>query len=186
VRRRSRNEFEGLMLPHLDAAYRLASWLLRDSHEAEDAVQDAYLKAYAAFAQYEGGDSAAWLLKIVRNSAISLLRRRKTRANVIVLRDLMSPDDPEIEAALGDDRRGPEEQLIAKVEQLAVREAVGSLTEIFREVIVLREIEGLSYKDIAAITDLPIGTVMSRIARARSALREALQENGEGDERNTL
>jgi RNA polymerase sigma-70 factor, ECF subfamily len=174
------------MLPHLDAAYGLACWLLRDSNEAEDVVQDAYLKAFAAFAQYQGGSSAAWLLTIVRNSAITMLRRRKARANVIVLRDLMNPDDPEIEAALGDERSGPERQLIAKGEQGAVRRALGGLSEIFREVIVLRELEGLSYKEIASITELPIGTVMSRLARGRIALREALQQNGEGDERSKL
>jgi RNA polymerase sigma-70 factor (ECF subfamily) len=174
------------MLPHLDAAYRLARWLLRDSSEAEDVVQDAYLKAFAAFAQYQGGNSAAWLLTIVRNSAITTLRRQKARANVIVLRDLMSPDDPEIEAAMGDESNGPERHFIAKAEQGAVYRALDSLSEIFREVIVLRELEGLSYKDIAAITQLPIGTVMSRLARGRIALREALHENGEGDERSKL
>jgi RNA polymerase sigma-70 factor (ECF subfamily) len=186
VTRRSRNEFEELMLPHLDAAYGLARWLMRDPTEAEDVVQDAYLKAFAAFAQYRGGSSAAWLLTIVRNSAITTLRRQKARANVVVLRDLMSSDDPEIEAALGDENSGPETKLITKAEQGAVHRALDSLSEIFREVIVLRELEGLSYKEIATITQLPIGTVMSRLARGRIALREALQENGEGDERNRL
>ena len=185
-RRGSRSQFEALMLPHLDAAYNLACWLLRDAHEAEDAVQDAYLKAYEAFAQFRGGSSAAWLLKIVRNTAMTMLRRRKSRSNVIVLKDLLNDSDPALGPGLQDVRNVPDRQVIAKAEQEAVRTALAGLSEIFREVIVLREFEDMSYQEIAEVTQLPVGTVMSRLSRARRALREALKENGEGDERSKL
>jgi RNA polymerase sigma-70 factor, ECF subfamily len=174
------------MLPHLDAAYNLARWLLRDAHEAEEAVQESFLRAYEAFAQYQGGSSAAWLLKIVRNTSMTMLRRRKGRNNVILLKGLMSDDDPALGAALQDVRGLPDRQLIAKAEQEAVRRALAGLSEIFREVIVLRELDGMSYQEIADITQLPIGTVMSRRARARRALHGALTGNGEGHERNKL
>lgn len=184
--RRSRGQFEALMLPHLDAAYNLACWLLRDVHEAEDAVQEAYLKAYAALPQYRGGNSAAWLLKIVRNTCLTMLRRRKARSNVIVLREALSDDDPLLRTALGDAADAPERLVIAKAEQEAVRSALAGLPEHYREIVVLREFEELSYQEIAEVTQLPIGTVMSRLSRARRALRDALTESGEGDERSTL
>lgn len=138
-RRRTRSEFERLLLPHLDAAYNLACWLLRDAHEAEDAVQESYLKAYQAFGQYRGGSDAAWLLQIVRNTSISMLRKRKARGNVIVLKELFSAGDPALEAALQDVGAGPERQLLAKGEQEVVQRALGRLSEIFREVIVLHK-----------------------------------------------
>jgi RNA polymerase sigma-70 factor (ECF subfamily) len=181
-----RDEFERLLLPHLDAAFTLARWLLRDAHDAEDAVQESYLKAYQAFAHYQGGSSAAWLLQIVRNTSISMLRRRKARGNVIVLKELLNADDPVLGAALEDVGPGPERELLARAEQKAVQRALAGLSEIFREVIVLRELEDMSYQEIANITQLPIGTVMSRLSRARRALREALKEDGEGDERGKL
>jgi RNA polymerase sigma factor (sigma-70 family) len=184
--RPKRSQFEDLMLPHLDAAYNLACWLLRDAHEAEDAVQDAYLKAYEALPQYRGGSSAAWLLKIVRNTCLTMLRRRKGRSNVIVLRDMLSDDDPLLRSALRDVTSVPERQVIAKAEQEAVRAALAGLPEHYREIVVLREFEDMSYQEIADITQLPIGTVMSRLSRARRALREALIESGEGDERSKL
>lgn len=184
--RRSRSQFEALMLPHLDAAYNLACWLLRDTHEAEDAVQEAYLNAYRAWPQYHGGSSAAWLLKIVRNCCMTMLRRRKGRNNVIVLRDVTNEEDAVMRSAVGDVTAVPEQQLIAKSERDAVRAALAALPEIYREVVVLREFEDLSYQDIAAVTGLPLGTVMSRLSRGRRALRQALEENGEGDERNKL
>ena len=182
--RRHRNQFEDLMLPHLDAAYNLACWLLRDAHEAEDAVQDAYLKAYEALPQYRGGSSAAWLLKIVRNTCLTMLRRRKARSNVIVLRDMLSDDDPLLRTALRDVTSVPEGQVIAKAEQEAVRAALANLPEHYREIVVLREFEEMSYQQIAEVSQLPIGTVMSRLSPR--LFREALIESGEGDERSKL
>jgi RNA polymerase sigma-70 factor (ECF subfamily) len=174
------------MLPHLDAAYNLAYWLLRDTHQAEDAVQDAYLKAFQAFSQYRGGSAAAWLLAIVRNTCFTLLRRRKSRGNVIVLREVTSDGDPALGGQLHDLSILPEGRLVAKAEQEALRAALAGLSEIYREVIVLRELEDMTYQQIAEVTQLPLGTVMSRLSRARRALRAALEEQGEDDERGKL
>jgi RNA polymerase sigma-70 factor (ECF subfamily) len=125
-------------------------------------------------------------LKIVRNTCLTMLRRRKGRSNVIVLRDMLSDDDPLLRNALRDVTSVPERQVIAKAEQEAVRAALASLPEHYREIVVLREFEDMSYQEIADITQLPIGTVMSRLSRTRRALREALIESGEGDERSKL
>lgn len=115
-----------------------------------------------------------------------MLRRRKARSNVIVLRDMLSDDDPLLRTALRDVTSVPEGQVIAKAEQEAVRAALANLPEHYREIVVLREFEDMSYQEIAEVTQLPIGTVMSRLSRARRALREALTESGEGDERSKL
>ncbi|MGB3036479.1 MAG: sigma-70 family RNA polymerase sigma factor [Methyloceanibacter sp.] len=125
-------------------------------------------------------------MKIVRNTCLTMLRRRKGRSNVIVLRDMLSDDDPLLRNALRDVTSVPERQVIAKAEQEAVRAALASLPEHYREIVVLREFEDMSYQEIADITQLPIGTVMSRLSRTRRALREALIESGEGDERSKL
>jgi RNA polymerase sigma factor (sigma-70 family) len=125
-------------------------------------------------------------LKIVRNTCLTMLRRRKGSSNVIVLRDMLSDDDPLLRNALRDVTSVPERQVIAKAEQEAVRAALASLPEHYREIVVLREFEDMSYQEIADITQLPIGTVMSRLSRARRAAREALIESGEGDERSKL
>ena len=174
------------MLPHLDAAYNLACWLLRDAHEAEDAVQDAYLKAYEAWPQYRGGSSAAWLLTIVRNTCLTVLRRRKGRSNVIVLREMLSDDDPLLRTALADAANTPERQFMARNEEDAVRAALAGLPDHYREIVVLREFEDMSYQEIAQVTQLPLGTVMSRLSRARRLLRDAIKQDGEGDERSKL
>ena len=115
-----------------------------------------------------------------------MLRRRKARSNVIVLRDMLSDDDPLLRTALRDVTSVPEGQVIAKAEQEAVRAALANLPEHYREIVVLREFEDMSYQEIAEVTQLPIGAVMSRLSRASRALREALTESGEGDERGKL
>ena len=125
-------------------------------------------------------------MKIVRNTCLTMLRRRKARSNVIVLRDMLSDDDPLLRTALRDVTSVPAGQVIAKAEQEAVRAALANLPEHYREIVVLREFEDMSYQEIAEVTQLPIGTVMSRLSRARRALREALTESGEGDERSKL
>jgi RNA polymerase sigma-70 factor (ECF subfamily) len=173
------------MLPHMDSAYRVARWLLRDPQEAEDAVQESYLKAYQAFAHYAGGSSAAWLLRIVRNTSLSMLRRRKSRGNVVVLRDVAGWDERD-QPLTGDRSQHPDVGIIASDEQRQLRRALAALPQNYREVIVLRELEDLSYQRIAEVTGVPVGTVMSRLSRARQALRAALKMDEERDEQNEL
>jgi len=181
-----RAEFERLALAHLDAAYTLAFWLLRSRADAEDAVQDAYLRAYRSFRNFQGGDIRPWLLKIVRNVALRKLSDRARTANVI-------PFDAAVSDRLGGERGtlqvpadipSAEEILVGAGEQAMVRAALAELAPVFREAIVLREIEALSYREIAALTGAPIGTVMSRLARARAELRKILarmMRRGESD-----
>jgi len=158
--------FEEMAWPHLRAAYNLARWLLRNEHDAEDVVQEAYLRAFKSFSGYRGGDSRTWLLTIVRNTCYTWLQRNRARE----LTD--SIDDMHEEVTL--DFTNPESRLLQDAEVLMVREALADLPLEFREVMVLRELEELSYKEIAIISDLPIGTVMSRLARGRQRLHTLL------------
>jgi RNA polymerase sigma-70 factor (ECF subfamily) len=173
-----RAEFERLALVHLDAAYTLAFWLLRSRADAEDAVQDAYLRAFRAYRSFRGGDMRPWLLKIVRNVALRKLGASARESNVI-------PFDPGlVERHLAADQPTAEELLIGAGEQAMVRAALAELAPAFREVIVLREIEAMAYREIAEVTGVPIGTVMSRLARARAELRTVLarmMKQGESD-----
>ena len=158
----STQAFEESVLPHLDAAYNYARWLTRNDAEAEDVVQDACLRAMRFFSSMRGDDARAWLFAIVRNTWYSRVSRRAdqmetTRAN-----------RPHGEPA--DEALDPEEQVLQSHAVAHVRAAIDQLPPDFREVIVLREIEGLSYKEIAAVMRVPIGTVMSRLARARDRL----------------
>ena len=156
-----RAEFEQLILPHLAAAYSLARWLARDPALAEDIVQDAVLRALVAFAGFRGGDPKSWLLRIVRNTAYDAMSARRRPAQSGLDETHPDPaDDPE--AALA--RQQGRDQLGQRLAALAPE---------LRECLVLREIEGLSYKQVAAVTGLPIGTVMSRLWRARQALMNA-------------
>ena len=154
------------MLPHLRAAYNSAYWLLRNQDDAEDVVQEAYLRAFRFFAGYHGGDSRAWLLKIVRNTCYNWLQQNRSR-------ELAEPINDEIDLieSLAPD---PEAFLIQSEDSEALRGALNDLPIEFREIVVLREFEDLSYKEIATIADIPIGTVMSRLARARKRLQQQL------------
>ncbi len=156
--------FEQTVLSHLDAAYNLARWLTRDDRDAEDVVQEACLRAFRFFDGFHGGDSRAWLLTIVRHTCYTWLK--KNRAHELVTFD-EELDHVEADA-------GPEEQVLHNVDQQRLRQAVADLPLEFREVIILRELEGLSYKEIAGITGVPLGTVMSRLARARKRLQQCL------------
>jgi RNA polymerase sigma-70 factor, ECF subfamily len=160
--------FEAAVLPHLDAAYNLARWLMRDDHEAQDAVQDSYLRAFRFFASFRGGDGRVWLLSIVRNACFSRLRSGRARLNEAEF-------DEQLHSA-ADSAGNPETLLLRACDQAALRRALDTLAPEFREVIVMREIEGLAYKEIAAIAEIPIGTVMSRLARARERLVRSLRE----------
>jgi RNA polymerase sigma-70 factor (ECF subfamily) len=159
-----RRRFEAQALPHLDAAYNLARWLSRSPADADDIVQDAMLRAFRGFDGFRGGDARAWLLTIVRNcwrSAGSATIRRGHTALDEGLPDV-APDPEEAAAQTGEQRR--------------LDAIIGRLPDDFREVLILRELEDLSYKEIAGITGAPIGTVMSRLARARALLREFAKE----------
>lgn len=154
-------------MPHLPAAYNFARWLVQDESDAEDIVQESYLRALKYFAGYHGGDSRAWLLAIVRNSAYSWLQKNRSR-------QLTAQIDETTESLTAADDQNPETILLARIDQEVLRQAVTELPIEFREVLVLREMEELSYKEIGALCDLPIGTVMSRLARGRRRLQERL------------
>ena len=161
-----RRQFETAALPHLDAAYNLARWLTGDDHDAEDVVQEAFLRAQRFFAGCRGGDPRAWLLKVVRNTCYTWLEKNRPSPGAVPF-DLQRHAD----AA---ETLNPELVLQARLNTEVVRGAIEGLPAEFREVIVLRELEGLSYQQIAAIAELPLGTVMSRLSRARERLQQAL------------
>jgi RNA polymerase sigma-70 factor, ECF subfamily len=158
--------FEEVVLPHLDAAYNLARWLVRKPQDAEDIVHEAYLRAFKFFAGYQGGDARAWVLKIVRNTSYSYLEKNRPA-------ELAEEFDEEVHTAVVE-QPGAEAALLQSADSRMLREALDELPVNFREVIVLRELEGMSYKEIAEVKGVPIGTVMSSLARARTQLRERL------------
>jgi len=165
--------FEAVVLPHLDAAYTLARYLTRNAHDAEDVVQDACLRAlkyFDGFRGEEGTSARAWLLAIVRHTAYT--RRRRHRADALATEF----DETQHSQAVADDH--PEGELVRSAAKETLARALDRLAPEFREVIVLRELEGLSYKEISEVAGVPAGTVMSRLSRARTRLQEALREGG--------
>ena len=158
--------FETAVLPHLDAAYNLARWLTRNDADAEDVVQEAYLRAFRFFGGFHGEDGRAWLLGIVRNTSYTWMQRNRSP-------ELNMPLDDEPHEVKSDDLN-PEELLLHKADAQMLRQAVEELPVEFREVLVLRELNEMSYKQIAVVADLPLGTVMSRLARARKRLQQIL------------
>jgi RNA polymerase sigma-70 factor (ECF subfamily) len=159
--------FERIIMPHLGAGYNLARWLVRNEHDAEDVVQEAYLRALRSFDRYRGGDPRSWVLTIVRNTCYTWLRRNRT-AEVAPTADAADDCWEEIPA---DPAAEPEAQFIRDADRQLLREALEALPAEFREALVLRELEGFSYKEIADIVNVPLGTVMSRLARARKQLQ---------------
>lgn len=159
--------FEEIVLPHLDAAFNYAHWLTRNDAEAEDVVQDACVRAVRFFPSLRDDDARPWLFAIVRNTWYSRITRRAGVAEAIPL------DNTTNEPA--DSALDPEERLLQQQSVARVRDALEQLPADFREVLVLREIEGMSYKEIAAVVRVPIGTVMSRLARARDRLASVLK-----------
>ena len=166
--------FEQIVLPHLDAAYNLARWLTRNDQDAEDVVQEACLRAFKFFGGFYGGDSRAWLLTIVRNTCYTWLRHN--RAHELTTPFDESVHDVECESL------NPEVLLLHQADQQQLRQALEALPVEAREVIVLRELEGLSYKEIGAIADIPLGTVMSRLARGRKRLQHDLAKRWNGED----
>ncbi|MGH9714943.1 MAG: sigma-70 family RNA polymerase sigma factor [Candidatus Acidiferrales bacterium] len=158
--------FEQIVLPHLDAAYNLARWLVRSPEDAQDIVQESYLRAFKFFGGFQGGDPRAWLLKIVRNTSYTFLEKNRPAS-------LAEEFDEKTHAT----EAGPpdaESEMVRSAESRMLREALDELPVNFREILVLRELEGLSYKEIAELVNVPIGTVMSSLARGRERLREVL------------
>jgi len=153
-----RERFEQRVLPYLDAAYNLARYLLRDALEAEEAVQDAFVRALDHFGGFRGGDGRAWLLAIVRNTCFTQLRRRRSGGAKVEFDEEQHSDDAGVPE--------PEAELERSIAAGTVHEAIDRLPPEFREVLVLRELEQLSYKEIAQVAGIPIGTVMSRLSRA--------------------
>jgi len=176
-------EFEAAVLPHLRAAYNLARWLCRSDHDAHDIVQEAFLRAFRFFDGFHGGDARAWLLAIVRNTTYTWLAQNRPQ-------ELGTTFDEELHSLPGygaeedpdrpDDN--PEAILARRDARRVVNDALDKLPLEFREVLVLRELEDLSYKEIARIAEIPIGTVMSRLARGRKLLGEFLKQQESFDE----
>jgi RNA polymerase sigma factor (sigma-70 family) len=184
---RDLHDFERLALAQLDAAYNVAYWLVGNRADAQDVVQDAYLRAFRAFDSFTGEDIKPWLLTIVRNVAYRWLSVRKRTANVISLDSALSnfrEDDQLPEMA--SEEPSAEDVLIGRAEQALVRSALTELAPAFREMIVLRELEGLSYQEIAKVMGIPLGTVMSRLARARDQLRDRLTQVIAKEDKNAL
>ena len=158
--------FEQLVLPHLDAAYNLARWLTHNQQDAEDVVQEAYLRAFRFFSGFRGGDARAWFMRIVRNTCFTWLHRnRPLRDTTEFDENLLQPDSSV---------PNPEEVVLQNESGTLMRKALEKLPPNFREVLVLRELQGMSYREIADITGLPTGTVMSSLSRARDRLRQVL------------
>ncbi len=158
--------FEAMMLPHLDAAHNLARWLLRNEQDAQDVVQEAYLRAFKSFGGFHGSNGRAWLLTIVRNTSYTLLKKNQAV-------DLSTTFDEELHAS-GQESVSPETILERSEDATLIKEAMDELPAEFREILTLRHQEGMSYKEIADVAQIPPGTVMSRLARARAKLKEYL------------
>jgi RNA polymerase sigma-70 factor, ECF subfamily len=161
-----RERFERLVMPHQDAAFNLARWLVRSRTDAEDVVQDAMMRAYRFFTGFHGGDARAWLLQIVRNVCYTWMDKHRKVEMTTEFNETIH---------LGGATQSPEAAAVASNERERLMKALESLPPRSREVLVLRELEGCSYKEIATITSIPIGTVMSTLARARERLQETLR-----------
>jgi RNA polymerase sigma-70 factor (ECF subfamily) len=170
--------FEQVVLPHMDAAYNLARWLVRNTEDAEDIVQEAYLRAFKFFGGYQGGDSRSWILKIVRNASYSFIKKNRSAEPAEEFDEKIHR--PSVEPS------GAEEALLQSADSRMLRDALDELPANFREVLVLREIEGMTYKEIAELTEMPIGTVMSSLARGRAQLRDRLLRAGKAPARNAI
>ena len=164
--------FEAQILPHLRAGYTLARFLLRAEQDADDVLQESLLRAFRSFDGFRGGDARLWLLAVVRNACWSFLEGKRGR------RESAYEEDAHGQRGPGRDET-PEVLLLRSLQQRELEEAVAALSEEHREALVLREVEGLSYKEIAQVARIPIGTVMSRLSRARRQVQAALLARGQ-------
>jgi RNA polymerase sigma factor (sigma-70 family) len=162
-----RRRFEAQVLSHLDAAYRFARWLSSAPGHADDVVQDAVLRAFRGFDAFQGGDARAWLFAIVRNCHVTAMTQRRRRTFVPLDSEKFVAPEP-----------GPEEEAMRRDAGRTVARLLAALPAEHREVLILREFEAMSYADIARVLEIPIGTVMSRLARARSALKTVMTDTG--------
>jgi len=171
-----RSRFEEVVIPHRNAAFNLAYWILQSRDDAEDAVQDAFVRAFRAFDTFSGNGARSWILAIVRNVAYSALdARKRSRSLIVPSEDLRSLNTGDLEQMPSDDP-SPEAVVTAGLEHARLLDELARLPLIHRDILVLREMEGLSYAEIAQITGTAIGTVMSRLSRARAELRKALAQ----------
>ena len=175
--RRDREKFERITMPHLDAAYNLALWIMKDSAEAEDVVQTAYMKAFENFLRFQGENYTAWLLTIVRNTAFNLLKKKRT-GNLVSFDEKLHSQNPHNKADHSSySFHQPDDVLAFSSVNVDIKAALEQLGAEQREALFLRELEGYSYKEIAEITEVSIGTVMSRLSRARENLRKHYVKN---------
>jgi RNA polymerase sigma-70 factor (ECF subfamily) len=172
-----RHRFEALVLPHLDAAYRFARWLSRSPSDADDLVQEAVLRAFRGFDALRGSDVKAWLLTIVKNCHLTALKQQQRRGFVPLPEEHDVRDGEAMIATTPD----PENTSVRRDERRTLDRLMSALPKEHREVLVLREIEEMDYREIAAVTNVPIGTVMSRLARARAALKAVWLKEAEGE-----
>lgn len=181
-------QFEAAALPHLDAAWNLARWLLRDDQLAEDAVQEAYLRAFRFFDGLRGESARPWLLGIVRNACFDWMRQNRQLADQVEFDELRDSETAMESAGAGAATPAgsgdPARQWELRAQGERINAAIDALPPVYREVVVLRELEEMRYEDIARIAGVPLGTVMSRLSRARALLRESLRDDrpgGQGD-----
>jgi RNA polymerase sigma-70 factor, ECF subfamily len=160
--------FEAVLLPHLAAAYNLARWLTRNDHDAEDLVQEAYLRAFRSFDDFHGVDGRPWILAIVRNTCYTWLQQSRKQE----LREVFDEEVHTVE----EQSRTPEAVLLQSTDAQLLKDALEKLPVGFREILVLRELEGMSYREIADLAGIPVGTVMSRLARGREHLQRQLTQ----------
>jgi RNA polymerase sigma-70 factor (ECF subfamily) len=171
--RKDRQRFERMSLPHLNAAYNLALWLVRDPTEADDIVQTAYMRAFEGFNNFTGNNIAAWLMTIVRNTAFNVLNKRKRNSNLVSFDEVIHHSEQQSKNMF---ELTPEEMITLVATRQQVSNLIDHLPVEFKEALFLREIEGYSYKEISEITQVPKGTVMSRLSRARGHLQKLVLE----------
>ena len=169
----NRRRFVLLAMPHAGAAYNLARWLTKNDQDAQDVVQEAMMRALRYMGKFHGDNARAWLLQIVRHACFSWLKENRPAERTFV-----DDSDDSLENVPGPAEDEPHTMALRKAERLEINQAIAALPVAYREVLVLRELEDLSYNDIARIADIPLGTVMSRLARARGLMRTALMPGG--------